>query len=182
MFSREKSISSVHTGGVTWLDLDCVEERYLLAGAADGSVAAYDVQARRVLLGITATECLTSQSLPWPSCSNVTTCCKASNITLVTAWKQWSQVPVAVDASGAAQHDAVFKVDRGRVGHAFTVSSVVWYAIDTGLFVSGSFDKTVKARRHQVFLAAQRPGSAVPPPPCQLILHAQPRHGQISHA
>ncbi|KAK9835172.1 hypothetical protein WJX81_003251 [Elliptochloris bilobata] len=97
VLSGDKTISSVHTGGVTWLDLDCVEERYLLAGAADGSVAAYDIQ-----------------------------------------------VPVAVDASGAAQHDAVFKVDRGRLGHAFTVSSVVWYAIDTGLFVSGSFDKTVK--------------------------------------
>lgn len=77
-------------------------------------------------------------------------------------------MPVAVDASGAAQHDAVFKVDRGRVGHAFTVSSVVWYAIDTGLFVSGSFDKTVKACRHLVSLAAQRPCSAVPSPPCQL--------------
>ena len=68
------------------------------------------------------------------------------------------QVPVAVDASGAAQHDAVFKVDRGRVGHAFTVSSVVWYAIDTGLFVTASFDKTVKARCQ----AVQQPGSAVP--------------------
>jgi len=44
-FSREKVINSAHNGGVTWLDLDCVEERYLLAGAADGSVAAYDVQA-----------------------------------------------------------------------------------------------------------------------------------------
>ncbi len=44
-FSREKVIKSAHNGGVTWLDLDCVEERYLLAGAADGSVAAYDVQA-----------------------------------------------------------------------------------------------------------------------------------------
>ena len=54
------------------------------------------------------------------------------------------QVPVAVDASGAAQHDAVFKVDRGRLGHTFTVSSVVWYTIDTGLFVTGSFDKTIK--------------------------------------
>lgn len=77
MFSREKSISSVHTGGVTWLDLDCVEERYLLAGAADGSVAAYDVQARRGLLNSISTKCLASQSWPWPSCSKVTRHCKA---------------------------------------------------------------------------------------------------------
>ena len=54
------------------------------------------------------------------------------------------QVPAGADAGGVAQHGAVFKLDRGRLGHAFTVSSVAWYAIDTGLFVSGSFDKTVK--------------------------------------
>jgi len=53
-------------------------------------------------------------------------------------------VPAGADAGGVAQHGAVFKLDRGRAGHAFTVSSVAWYAIDTGLFVSGSFDKTVK--------------------------------------
>ena len=43
-FSKQKAIKSVHSGGVTWLDLDPIEHRYLLAGAADGSVAAYDVQ------------------------------------------------------------------------------------------------------------------------------------------
>ena len=75
VFSGEKSISSVHTGGVTWLDLDCVEERYLLAGAADGSVAAYDVQACRVLLSNAASGSLAvSHCSLWTwnskSCSN----------------------------------------------------------------------------------------------------------------
>ena len=46
--ANQKSIDSVHKGGVTWLELDCVEHRYLLAGAADASVAAYDVQARQI--------------------------------------------------------------------------------------------------------------------------------------
>ena len=46
--ANQKSIDSVHKGGVTWLELDCVEHRYLLAGAADASVAAYDVQASQV--------------------------------------------------------------------------------------------------------------------------------------
>ena len=48
-FSKQKSIKSVHSGGVTWLDLDRIEQRYLLAGAADGSIAAYDVQVRGTL-------------------------------------------------------------------------------------------------------------------------------------
>ena len=43
-FSRSKAIQSAHAGGVLWLDLDHIDHRYLLAGGADGSVAAYDVQ------------------------------------------------------------------------------------------------------------------------------------------
>ena len=44
--SVEKSVESVHKGGVTWLDLDGIEHRWLLAAAADASVAAYDIQVR----------------------------------------------------------------------------------------------------------------------------------------
>ena len=44
--SVEKSVESVHRGGVTWLDLDGIEHRWLLSVAADASIAAYDVQAR----------------------------------------------------------------------------------------------------------------------------------------
>jgi hypothetical protein len=43
--SAEKSVESVHKGGITWLELDSVEHRFLLAAAADASIAAYDVQA-----------------------------------------------------------------------------------------------------------------------------------------
>ena len=43
-FSRSKAIQSAHAGGVLWLDLDRIDHRYLLAGGADGSIAAYDVQ------------------------------------------------------------------------------------------------------------------------------------------
>ncbi len=45
-FSRSKAIQSAHAGGVLWLDLDHVDHRYLIAGGADGSIAAYDVQVR----------------------------------------------------------------------------------------------------------------------------------------
>ena len=43
--SVEKSVESVHGGGVTWLDLDGIEHRWLLSAAADASVAAYNIQA-----------------------------------------------------------------------------------------------------------------------------------------
>jgi DNA excision repair protein ERCC-8 len=41
-FSDAKSISSDHHGAILWMDLDPVEHRYLLACAADASIAAYD--------------------------------------------------------------------------------------------------------------------------------------------
>ncbi|BBM97539.1 DNA excision repair protein ERCC-8 [Marchantia polymorpha subsp. ruderalis] len=41
-------------------------------------------------------------------------------------------------------HDAIFKVDRRNPrGHKYAVSSVQWYPVDTGLFVTGSFDHHV---------------------------------------
>lgn len=43
-FSNAKVIRSVHTGGVAALDLETGEQRYLLAGAGDGSIAVYDTQ------------------------------------------------------------------------------------------------------------------------------------------
>ena len=48
--STTKSVDSVHKGGVTWLDLDGIDHRWLLAAAADASVAAYDTEACTALL------------------------------------------------------------------------------------------------------------------------------------
>ena len=40
----------------------------------------------------------------------------------------------------------LFRVDRGsRDGHAFAVTTAIWYPVDTGLLVTGSADNTVKA-------------------------------------
>ena len=41
--------------------------------------------------------------------------------------------------SGLSQHEALSKVGS----HQYSVSSVAWYPIDTGLFISGAFDKRV---------------------------------------
>ncbi|MCO5613256.1 hypothetical protein L7F22_067532, partial [Adiantum nelumboides] len=41
-----------------------------------------------------------------------------------------------------SKHEALLMVDKG-VGHQYSVSCVHWYPIDTGLFVTGSFDNYV---------------------------------------
>jgi hypothetical protein len=50
--STTKSVDSVHKGGVTWLDLDGIDHRWLLAAAADASVAAYDTEACTALISM----------------------------------------------------------------------------------------------------------------------------------
>lgn len=42
------------------------------------------------------------------------------------------------------KHEALFLVDKGmNQGHTYSVSCVHWYPIDTGIFVTGSFDHLV---------------------------------------
>lgn len=54
----------------------------------------------------------------------------------------------ATDNDGAglvAKHKSLFVVDkRLEYGHQYAVSSVLWYPVDTGLFVTGSFDHYIK--------------------------------------
>lgn len=54
----------------------------------------------------------------------------------------------ATDDDGAglvAKHKSLFVVDkRLEYGHQYAVSSVLWYPVDTGLFVTGSFDHYIK--------------------------------------
>ncbi|EEH54377.1 uncharacterized protein MICPUCDRAFT_20256, partial [Micromonas pusilla CCMP1545] len=59
--------------------------------------------------------------------------------------------PSRVDPrTGVATHDPILRVRRGAgdgaarsPGHAFAVSSVDWYPVDTGMFFTASFDQTV---------------------------------------
>ncbi|CAL8467874.1 g7412 [Coccomyxa elongata] len=46
---------------------------------------------------------------------------------------------------GCSEHKALFTVDRSNPDcHKFSVTSAVWYPVDTGMFVTGSFDQEVK--------------------------------------
>lgn len=54
----------------------------------------------------------------------------------------------ATDYEGAGligKHKSVFVVDKQHGhGHKFAISSAMWYPIDTGLFITGSYDHYVK--------------------------------------
>lgn len=103
-----------HEGAVRQLGLDPVENRYLLAGAADATVAVYDTCATHLEAG-------TTESCP-----------------------------------------AVLKIARNNSSsHKFSITSVAWYPIDSGLFATGSLDNDVKARPGS-FLDADHPGACFP--------------------
>lgn len=44
-----------------------------------------------------------------------------------------------------AKHKSLFSIDKQHQnGHKFTISSAIWYPIDTGLFITGSYDHYIK--------------------------------------
>ena len=104
-------VLAVHTGPVLCLDLDAVDERYLLAVDTKARVALYDL-AQPTAPSTTPTKPLASYSGPPPPSSSTTG-----------------------SASAAAS----------VAGHGGAVSSVQWYPVDTGLFVTGGFDSRVVA-------------------------------------
>eukprot|EP00887_Chlorella_sp_A99_P000785 scaffold5.g785.t1 len=119
-FSSCKAIKSAHGGGVTGLDLDLVESRYLLAGAADASVAIYDTQS------------------PTPPDA-------APPAAQAAAAGQRQERARPGGGGGGEEHAALAMVTKHSPGgHRFSVSCVAWYPVDTGLFVTGSYDKEVK--------------------------------------
>lgn len=61
--SRDISVHSSRVGAVKWLDLDPVEQRYLLAASADSSIEALDVLVGLQQLYATIVMCYNSCSL-----------------------------------------------------------------------------------------------------------------------
>lgn len=44
-----------------------------------------------------------------------------------------------------AKHKCLFTVDKQHeTGHKYAVSSAIWYPVDTGLFITGSYDHYIK--------------------------------------
>ncbi|VAH66048.1 unnamed protein product [Triticum turgidum subsp. durum] len=66
------------------------------------------------------------------------------------------------EAGFIAKHRSILLVDRQHQhGHKFTVSKAIWYPVDTGLFVTASFDNYVKVwdtNSSQVVMDFKMPG------------------------
>ena len=91
--------------GITWLDLEAVESRYLLVSSFDSAISLYDAHS--------------------PSSSSSS----------------------EASATADQEHVALGRVDKSsRGGHKFTVSCVAWYPVDTGLFLSCSYDNQINVR------------------------------------
>ena len=117
-FGQSRALRSAHTGGVTWLDLDAVEQRYLLAGAADASVAIYDTQA------------------PPTDASGSGGGLASGGGAAANLGNPGS---AAAGGGGGAIAPVAVLTKPPPGGHRFSVSSVAWYPVDTGLFVTGGW-------------------------------------------
>ncbi|KAK9112015.1 hypothetical protein Scep_019534 [Stephania cephalantha] len=67
------------------------------------------------------------------------------------------------EAAGlVAKHESIFSVDKqNEHGHKYAVSSAIWYPIDTGLFITGSFDHYINVwdtNTTQVVMNFKMPG------------------------
>ncbi|KAJ3677972.1 hypothetical protein LUZ60_001775 [Juncus effusus] len=72
------------------------------------------------------------------------------------------QCPTNYEGGIIAKHRKLFSIDkRNKDAHKFAVSSAIWYPIDTGLFITASFDRFVKVwdtNETQVVMEFRMPG------------------------
>ncbi|CAN0905695.1 WD repeat-containing protein ATCSA-1 [Linum grandiflorum] len=73
------------------------------------------------------------------------------------------QRPTEYEGGGViAKHRHLFSIDKQHTaGHKFSVSTAIWYPIDTGLFVTGSYDHYIKVwdtNSTQVVMNFKMPG------------------------
>lgn len=153
-------------GAVTKLDLDAVEERYLLAAAGDGTVGLYDLAEGDQSYGprrpLPTSSGHHDQPLQRPQgeeddalqqpvapfrvhCLQATPRGGSGNGTGSSALAALS----AADGAGTGTDMGLGLGSRGPPpaslpGHVSAVTTLQWYPLDTGLFVSGAADGTVR--------------------------------------
>ena len=65
--------------------------------------------------------------------------------TSVAAYDVLGETTGSTAGVAVAQLKPLFKLDRSVIGgHKYSVSCVTWYPVDTGLFVTGSYDHEIK--------------------------------------
>lgn len=122
--SATRFFDRANSGGVTWLDLESIEQRYLLAGsllseACDSNLAIYDTQAYKE---------------------------KGAGPGAEDGQQGGARPGAARGQNGSGSIPAVVRISRSQPGaHKHSVSGVAWYPVDTGLFVSSSLGGEVKA-------------------------------------
>ena len=115
-------VSSFSGKGITLIDLDPVEQRYLMAGSVDGTVCAFDVLSHYY----------TEEKAVDQYCSHTTT--------------------LQNRKASVHQHLFRLEGTQGRLpptrereeGHKGAVTGLQWYPVDSGLFVSSSKDCNVR--------------------------------------
>ncbi|CAM9305104.1 unnamed protein product [Chrysoparadoxa australica] len=109
-----KELISPHNGPACWVDIDAVEGRYLLVGGADATVSLFDLEGTASVDGGEDS----TQALGGKGKHMART----------------ESISRSLQGTEAA---------RGQ-GHCYSVSSVQWYPVDTGLFVSAAMDGVTK--------------------------------------
>ena len=122
-------VVGVHNGPVLALALDSVEERYLLAVDSKARVCLYDVNAPRAL------------GQPPPAAHEQQ---QQQHSTAITTFPP----PRGNSRSRASDPSSSIPI------HDNSISSVQWYSVDTGMFLTGGFDARVIAWDTNSFLPA----------------------------
>eukprot|EP00752_Nemacystus_decipiens_P004205 g3843.t1 len=134
-------IKSPHHGPITWLSVDSAEERYLLTGGADCTVALFDLDG-------------SGEKQP----ASIGDDAHQPNVRAAAMRRPGAAAAVAATAAAARRRYPKELRELGRTpreplsrgsnssygGHRHSVSVVQWYPVDTGLFVSGGMDGVVK--------------------------------------
>jgi len=145
--SARVEIKNGQRGPVNHLDLDPYDDRFLLMAAGDATVGLYDMEAMERVPqedddGSSSTGPLRVRSLHVTPRASVRVAGGAGDYTSNTAAGVAASTALATRGPPPAE------------GHRHSVTSVQWYPLDTGLFVSGSTDGTVRVWDTNVFANA----------------------------
>lgn len=161
-------------GQVTRLDLDRAEERYLLAASGDGTVGLYDLAEGDGNYGAPRrppspqrphgapppprrVEEEGAAVAPTPvrvRCLQATP--RGNNTSTTSVGAGAGAAAAAADGTGGMGGSLVpgGPPAASLLGHGHVVTTVQWYPLDTGLFVSGSSDGTVRVWDTNAFVTA----------------------------
>ncbi|CBJ31103.1 WD-repeat protein, putative [Ectocarpus siliculosus] len=129
-------IKSPHHGPVTWLDVDSAEERYLLTGGADCTVAVFDLDGAGEKRPSLASGDDNNSGPRRHGPAAETVAARRRRPKVLREVGRTPRVPLSQSSGGGG--------GGSYGGHRHSVSVVQWYPVDTGLFVSGAMDGVVK--------------------------------------